>query len=192
MWLAAIFDFFDGFVARALKVFSDIGKELDSLADMVTFGVLPAFMMYALLWTHFPDSLLPWTSMVIVVFSALRLAKFNVDTRQSDSFIGMPTPANALFISSIPLVIAGDTMMADFLNQGYLLLGITLIFSILLVTEFRLFALKFKNFSWKDNKIRFIFIGCCLVLIPFFLIESIPLIIILYLILSIPEGKKDL
>lgn len=192
IWLAAVFDFFDGFVARWLKAYSDIGKELDSLADMVTFGVLPSFIMLMLLKGHFEPSLLPWIAFLIAAFSALRLAKFNVDTRQSDSFIGLPTPANALFISALPLVIAGNSYIGAFLNQGVVLVAISVIFSLLLVAEFRLFALKFKNFSWQDNKIRFIFIAFCLILLPIFQLEAIPLLIILYLILSIPGSRGGL
>jgi len=192
IWLAAIFDFFDGFVARWLNAHSTIGKELDSLADMVTFGVLPAFVMFVLLNDYYTDSLLPWIAFSIAACSALRLAKFNVDTRQSDSFIGLPTPANALFISSLPFIIDGDSSIATFINQGWILLAISVIFSSLLVAEFRLFALKFKNFSWRDNKIRFIFIACCLILLPIFQMEAIPLIIILYLILSIPGSRQGL
>lgn len=192
IWLAAVFDFFDGFVARWLNAYSAIGKELDSLADMVTFGALPAFIMFNLLTGAFPDSYLPWIAFSIAAFSALRLAKFNIDTRQSDSFIGLPTPANALFISALPFVIAQQNKVADFVANGYVLLTITVIFSLLLVAELRLFALKFKSMAWRDNKIRFSFIALCIILIPIFKISSIPLIIFLYICMSLPGSRSDL
>lgn len=192
MWLAAIFDFFDGFVARWLKSYSDIGKELDSLADMVTFGALPSFIMFHLLKEFFPDTYWPYMAFMIAAFSALRLAKFNVDTRQTDSFIGLPTPANALFISALPFVATGDTAIAMFFSNGYLLLTITIVFSLLLVAELRLFALKFKNTSWLDNKTRFIFLALSIILLAFLQITAIPLIVILYIVLSIPKGRSHL
>ncbi len=192
IWLAAIFDFFDGFVARWLKAYSDIGKELDSLADMVTFGALPAFIMFHLLNGAFADSYLPWMAFTIAACSALRLAKFNIDTRQSDSFIGLPTPANALLISALPFVLAQDNLVANIISNGYILLAITVIFSLLLVAELRLFALKFKNMSWADNKIRFTFIALSIVLIPLLQISAIPVIIFLYIIMSIPGSRTGL
>lgn len=192
IWLAALFDFFDGFVARWLNAHSAIGKELDSLADMVTFGALPAFIMFHLLNLEFPSSYLPWIAFIIAAFSALRLAKFNIDTRQSDSFIGLPTPANALFISALPFVTAKENTIGDFISNGYVLLTITIIFSLLLVAELRLFALKFKNMSWQDNKIRFLFIALCLILIPVFQAASIPVIILIYIILSLPGSRSGL
>ena len=192
IWLAAVFDFFDGFVARWLNAFSAIGKELDSLADMVTFGALPAFIMFHLLNQTFPDSFIPYIAFAIAAFSALRLAKFNVDTRQSDSFIGLPTPANALFISALPFVIESNTTLGDFFSNGYSLSIITVVFSLLLVAEIRLFALKFKNAKWQDNKVRFIFIALSLVLIALFQITSIPMIIVLYILLSLPESRSNL
>lgn len=192
IWLAAVFDFFDGFVARWLKAYSDIGKELDSLADMVTFGALPAFIMFHLLNDAFGESYLPWLAFAIAAFSALRLAKFNIDTRQSDSFIGLPTPANGLFISALPFVLEQQNSLANFVANGYVLLAITIIFSLLLVAELRLFALKFKNMSWQDNKVRFVFIALCMVLIPLFQISAIPLIILLYIIMSLPGSRTGL
>lgn len=192
IWLAAIFDFLDGFVARWLKAYSSIGKELDSLADMVTFGALPAIVMYALLKEEYPSSYFPWIAFSIAVFSALRLAKFNIDTRQTDAFIGLPTPANALFISALPFVIAGNSFVAEITGKGMVLIGITLIFSFLMVAEIRLFALKFKNRTWQDNKIRFVFIVLCVLLIFGLQIQAIPLIIISYLLLSIPGSRKHL
>lgn len=190
IWLAAIFDFLDGFVARLANAFSPMGKELDSLADMVTFGVLPSIIIYALLQERMADAYWPWLAFTIAAFSALRLAKFNIDTRQSDSFIGLPTPANALFISALPFVIAGNSFMAPFIDNAIVLIVITLLFSYLMVAEIKLLALKFKNRSWQDNKARFIFVVLSALLLLFFQIEGIPLIIILYLLLSISSKKK--
>lgn len=192
IWLAAVFDFFDGFVARWLNAYSNIGKELDSLADMITCGALPGFIMFQLLSEAFPKSYWPYVAFLITAFSALRLAKFNVDTRQSDSFIGLPTPANALFISALPFVIIGESSIAMFLSNGYTLLIITVLFALLLVAELRLFALKFKNMTWQDNKIRFIFLVLSLLLIAFLQITAIPIVIILYIVLSIPGSRSHL
>lgn len=192
IWLAAVFDFFDGFVARWLNAYSNIGKELDSLADMITFGALPGFMMFQMISESFPQSYWPYVAFLVTAFSALRLAKFNVDTRQSDSFIGLPTPANALFISALPFVMNGESSLAMFLSNGYALLIITVLFSLLLVAEIRLFALKFKNMTWQDNKIRFVFLALSLLLIAFLQITAIPIIIILYIVLSIPGSRSHL
>jgi CDP-diacylglycerol--serine O-phosphatidyltransferase len=212
--IAAVLDFFDGFAARRLKVSSLIGKDLDSLADMVTFGVVPGIVMYKLLtnsivlnnsnqvleyimnkpaslgelWSATnlsakPDSYLPYIAFLIPIFSAIRLAKFNNDTRQSESFIGVPTPANAILICSFPLILEFNKLLFV-LNPIFLCL-VSCVMSLLLVTNLPLFALKFKNFTWTDNKIRFIFLGISLVLLAVFQIVGIPLVIILYILLSI-------
>lgn len=192
IWLAAIFDFFDGFAARGLNAYSPIGKELDSLADMVTFGALPSIIMYALLKEEYPGTYWPWLAFIIAAFSALRLAKFNIDTRQSDAFIGLPTPANALFISALPFVIAGNSFIAAFAGNGIVLIIITLLFSYLMVAEIKLLALKFKNRSWQDNKVRFVFLILSVFLLLLFQREGIPLVIIAYLICSIPGSRQGL
>ena len=165
--LAAIFDFFDGFAARILKVSSPIGKDLDSLADMVTFGVVPGFLIFQLLKTgieinnqnnNFTSSNIAYIAFIIPIFSALRLAKFNHDTRQTDSFIGVPTPAIAIFIASIPLILQQNRGFSILLSP-YNLVLLSVIFSLLLVSEIPLFALKFKNFKWQGNEIRFVFLA---------------------------------
>ena len=181
IWLAGLFDFFDGFAARLLKVSSPIGKELDSLADMVSFGVLPAAIMYTLIGNTTSVEGLPYLAFLIAVFSALRLAIFNLDETQSDSFKGLPTPANALFISGLPLVGAAF----PWLFETSVLLAITIVFSFLLVAPIRLFALKFKNYGWKENKIRFTFLLMGVLLIVTLKIIAIPLIILLYIALSL-------
>lgn len=191
IWIAAVFDFLDGFLARIFNAYSPIGKDLDSLADMVTFGVLPGFMMYKLLGESSPQPYLPYISFTIIVFSALRLAKFNIDTRQTHSFIGLPTPANALFISSLPVIILfNQNVITDFIQNPGILIAITLSFSLLLVSELPLFSLKFKNFNWTDNIIRYIFLTLAFIMVILFKFVSIPLIIILYILMSIFENTR--
>jgi CDP-diacylglycerol---serine O-phosphatidyltransferase len=182
VWAACVFDFLDGFVARLLKVSSPIGKELDSLADVVSFGVLPAMVMYKLIGTTTSMESLPYLGFTIAAFSALRLAIFNIDTRQTESFIGLNTPANTLFITSLPLLPSNVTA---WLYQDWLLVLITMIFSLLLVSPIEIFALKFKNFSWQDNKIRFTFLLLAVLLIVSFKITAIPLVILLYIGMSL-------
>lgn len=209
IFAACVFDFFDGFAARALKVSSPIGKDLDSLADMVTFGALPGLIMYRTMQHAYVYSgvstediverqewpmLLPYLALLIPVFSALRLAQFNNDTRQSDRFIGMPTPANALFIASFPFIFPSillwlDTRSIDGIFILYILGVLSIVLSWLLVAELPLIALKFKNFGWADNKIRYILIISALLLVLTLNFTAIPIIIILYIILSIIENK---
>lgn len=185
VWLACVFDFFDGFVARALNSASPIGKELDSLADMVSFGVLPSITMYTWLQNSAPGNPIAYTAFLIALFSALRLAKFNIDENQKDSFIGLPTPANALFITGLIFLSAPF----DILTTSTLGLAITtVVFSLLLVTPVNLFALKFNNFTWRDNKLRFTFIGLSVLLLGWKQAEGVSLIILLYLVLSLVEG----
>jgi CDP-diacylglycerol--serine O-phosphatidyltransferase len=185
VWAACVFDFLDGFVARMLKVSSPIGKELDSLADVVSFGVLPALVMYKLIGANTTMESLPYVGFTIAAFSALRLAIFNVDTRQSDSFIGLNTPANTLFITSLPLL---PESVTSWLYQEWLLVVITLVFSLLLVSPIKIFALKFKNFSWGDNKIRFTFLLISVLLILLLQLSAIPLIILLYIGMSLLDS----
>lgn len=182
VWAAGLFDYFDGFVARLLKVSSPIGKELDSLADVVSFGVLPALVMYKLIGEHSTSEVLPYIGFTIAAFSALRLAIFNIDETQTDSFKGLNTPANTLFITSLPLL---PPAMGEWLYQPWLLVGITLVFSLLLVSRIEIFALKFKNFTWADNKIRFTFLLLAVLLLALFQVTAIPFIILLYIGLSL-------
>jgi CDP-diacylglycerol--serine O-phosphatidyltransferase len=177
VWAACIFDFLDGFAARLLKVTSPIGKELDSMADMVSFGALPSLFMYKLLQFESPFDYLPYVALLIAVCSALRLAIFNIDETQSDSFRGLPTPANALFITALPFL---DYPIFDVLFSPVVLTIITVVFSGLLVSRFELFALKFKNFSWTDNKVRFTFLLLSVLLLAVMQFAAIPLIILLY------------
>lgn len=182
VWISCVFDFFDGFAARMLKVSSPIGKELDSLADMVSFGLLPAMVIYRMLLESDSPEYLPYVAFSIAVFSALRLAIFNIDETQHDSFKGLPTPANALFITSLPLL-TGNIAIA--LYEPWILCAIIIISSYLLVSGIRLFALKFKSFSWKENKVRFTFLALCVLLLAVLKIAAIPVIILLYVALSL-------
>src|SRR5690606_19631785 len=182
VWLACVFDFFDGFAARALRVSSPIGKELDSLADVVSFGVLPGVFMYTLINEQSPGSLMAYSGFLIIVFSALRLAKFNIDENQTDSFVGLPTPANALFITALPFI---HFAALDFIFHPVSLVVIAVIFSWLLVSPLELFALKFKDFSWQSNKIRFTFLLLSVLLLVTFNFAGIPFIILLYILMSL-------
>lgn len=185
----AVFDFFDGMVARLLGISSPIGKELDSLADVVTFGVAPSAMIFHLFWqVVYPEwmepvrSYLPYAAFLMAAFSALRLAKFNLDTRQSTSFIGLPTPANAIFWASL-IVGQGTFLCSQRFNALFLLLFM-LMFCFFLVAEVPLFALKFKNLSWHDNWIKYIFILGCFVFTPLG-ISALSAIILWYIFLSL-------
>jgi CDP-diacylglycerol---serine O-phosphatidyltransferase len=184
VWVACVFDFLDGFAARMLRVTSPIGKELDSLADVVSFGVLPSLVMYKMIDASTTSEALPFLGFLIAVFSALRLAIFNVDETQRDSFKGLNTPANTLFITSLPLI---HQAAGDWLYQTWTLIAITAIFSFLLVSRIEIFALKFKNFTWADNKIRFTFLALSVLLFIIFQVVAIPMIIILYIALSLSE-----
>ncbi|MCG8389722.1 MAG: CDP-diacylglycerol--serine O-phosphatidyltransferase [Cytophagales bacterium] len=181
VWLAMLFDFLDGFTARILKAFSPMGKELDSLADLVTFGVLPSVILFKMISAASPHPYLPFLAFIIAVFSALRLAKFNIDDRQQTVFIGLPTPANALFLSSLVFV---DDLYPQWLTAPVLLV-ITVLFSLLLVAPIELFSLKFKSFNWKGNEVRFLFLGAGLVLVLLCWQLALPLIIIAYLLISV-------
>jgi CDP-diacylglycerol---serine O-phosphatidyltransferase len=186
VWLAGVFDFFDGFVARVLKVSSPIGKELDSLADVVSFGLLPSLVMYKMISESTDVSALPYIAFTIAVFSALRLAIFNVDETQTDSFRGLNTPANTIFITSLPLLY---NEVGTWLNDTRVLVAITLIFSFLLVSRIRFFAFKFKNFSWRDNKMRFTFLILAVLLLISLQVLAIPMIIILYIAFSLLDNR---
>ncbi len=193
--LAAVADFFDGLVARALRVSSPIGKDLDSLADMVSFGVVPGAVLFQLLAKiPAPGALayLPYAAFLVTIFSALRLAKFNNDTRQTNSFIGLPTPACTLVIASLPLILAqglstsghGTTPLMGLILNPWALLGLTVLLSGLLVAELPLFALKFKNFGWADNRQRFVFLLLALALIIGLRAAAVPLVVLLYVAMS--------
>lgn len=194
--LGAVFDFFDGMTARLLHVSSPIGKELDSLADDVTFGLAPAAIVFSLFKeVHYPAFLapiadiMPYAAFLIAVFSALRLAKFNLDERQTSSFIGMPTPANALFWGSLT-VGAHDFLTSTSFNAIYLLI-LVIIMSLLLVAELPMFSLKFKNLSWQQNKVSYIFLILSIPLLIVFQLSGFAAVILWYIVLSVLTRKKS-
>ena len=190
-----VFDFLDGFAARMLNANSVIGKELDSLADMVTFGVVPGAILYHLFIISPPFSLASGTEtfkllgyfpFIVTVFSALRLAKFNTDTRQSVSFLGMPTPAVTIFITGLALNLEYDRFnITPYLLNSYVIAGISMILSFLLVSEIPLFAMKFRSFDWSRNKPQYLMLGISIILLAALQYAAIPLLIVFYLILSL-------
>lgn len=186
--LSGIFDFFDGMVARLLHVKSAIGKDLDSLADMVSFGFLPGVIMFQLLKISSTSEYLPYLAFFITIFSALRLAKFNNDERQTEDFIGLNTPMNTLFFVSLPYI-AVD--YPNIISSTPILLAVTAITSYLLISEIKIFSLKFSNLSWAKNKIKFIFLILSAILIIAFKFLAVPLILILYIGLSFLHFKNE-
>ena len=194
--VGAVFDFFDGMSARLLGVSSPIGKELDSLADVVTFGVAPSSMIYTLLltlsksgWNETLAFAVPYVAFVMAAFSALRLAKFNLDERQTTSFIGLPTPANALFWGA--LIVGNENVFDENSYYIYLLIILVFVSSWLLVAEIPMFALKFKHWGWRDNKVKYVFLILCLPILLIFGISGISVIIAWYICLSFLTTKKN-
>jgi len=177
--LAAVFDFFDGFAARLLKAYSPMGKEMDSLADVISFGLAPGALAFSLLRESPLPDWVAFAGFIIPVFSALRLAKFNIDERQTSSFIGMPTPANAIFW--IGLGYSHDKMLA--VNE-WVVLGLIILFSLLLVSELPMFSLKFKKIKDKQNILQLVFLAGAAALLGSFKLEAFSLIIIWYIVLS--------
>ncbi len=208
VFLGIFFDFFDGFVARKLNVQSELGLQLDSLADVVTSGLVPGIIMYKLLsltvntvevdntwssntdWLDFNLPILPLLGLLITLASAYRLANFNLDIEQQSYFKGLPTPANTLLIISLPLII--EFQNNDFINtiilNKWFLIGLTLLSCYLLNSNIKLFALKFKDWSFKTNAIRYIFIVLCIVLLIVLQFAAIPVIILLYIIMSVLDN----
>jgi len=235
IFAGAIFDFFDGFLARKLKVSGELGKQLDSLADMVTFGLAPGFFMMVVMiisltdlssdtlspnfqtfvnfnltnWKNavfynVPNSMdtplkyTPFIALFIPFMSMFRLAKFNIDTRQTESFIGLNTPTNTIFFTTFPLI-----LLTEFSTKGYTSNWLLTIFqpgffitiigclSMMLISEIPMFSLKFKNYKWAGNQIRFSFLISCVLLILFLLVWSIPLIVLLYITLSFIDNNLN-
>lgn len=197
-------DFFDGFFARVLKVSGELGKQLDSLADMVTSGVVPGIVLFVLLGNNqqmpydilaeFKFSMgLPLLGLIITLSACYRLAKFNLDTRQSESFIGLPTPAMSLFIVSLPLVQMHSDIdfVKDLIGNNYFLIGITILFSFLMNLEFHLFSLKFKNYGVKENLFKYTLIILSIILLMTIEYLAVPVIIISYVILSMLKNMKQ-
>lgn len=195
--LGIFFDFFDGFFARMFKVSGPLGVQLDSLADMVTSGVVPGLTMYFMMSNSLFDEaegevikLFPFLGFIITLGACYRLAKFNIDERQSDSFIGLPTPANALFIVSLPLVRTDAPLIVlELLTSPYTLTVITLFSAWIMNAEIPLFSLKIKTFSFATYSLQFIFLGMSALLLLFLQVSGIPLIIILYVLLSLARNR---
>lgn len=187
IFLAAFLDFIDGYIARLLNAQSEFGKQLDSLADAVTFGVAPSFVLY---FTFFSmprslDEIKPaGLAYLLPVFAILRLAKFNIDKSQRNEFKGLPTPAMAIFFASLPIVINAGKINDVILNNAFLIVT-TISFSALMVATLPMFSLKFKHYRWKENETRYIFLLLSLILLIAFREIGIPLIIILYILLSL-------
>ena len=203
--LGIFFDFWDGFFARKFNVSGELGLQLDSLADMVTSGVVPGLMLFKLFENIQMDSaspyfltdeswymgFVPYLGFIVTLASAYRLAKFNIDTRQTESFIGLPTPANALLIMSIPMIeYAGsfDWLVTGLYNP-YVLLGITVLSAYLLNAEIPLFSLKVKDFSLAHNKIQIVFLAVSVVLLLLLSFTALPVIILFYVLLSVVNNK---
>ena len=194
--IGAVFDFFDGMSARLLGVSSPIGKELDSLADCVTFGVAPATIVFFELsvldypqWLEPLRGVLPFFAYVMAAFSALRLAKFNLDERQAMGFIGLPTPANALFWGS--LVVGMGSVLESSPYTVFAVLALVVVSSLVMVSELPMFALKFKHWGWSGNELRYVFIVSCVPLLAVFRLSAFAIIVAWYVLLSIYANYKD-
>jgi CDP-diacylglycerol---serine O-phosphatidyltransferase len=207
IFIAAIFDFLDGTMARLLDARSELGKQLDSLADVVSFGVAPGIIIFNLLSANCATScnaldrmhITPYFALLIPVCSALRLGKFNIDLRQEVNFIGLPTPANAIFFASIPLVIFLQPhiysvikldFMAEFFSNSRVIAVLAVFFSYLLVSDFKIFSIKFKTTGWAENKKSYILLISSIILLLLFSLNALPLIILLYLLLSLGYQRE--
>lgn len=206
VFIGIVFDFFDGLAARWLNAQSEIGLQLDSLADVVTCGVAPAIVMLEMIhisisgepmnitqslalggWNNIVFSYLPFTGLLIAVAAAYRLAKFNVDTRQTDSFIGLPTPASAIFVLSLPLILHfqhSEAIEGIIMNKWFLV-ATTLVSCFIMNAEVRLFALKFKTWDFGSNKIRYLFLLLSVAAIVVLQFIALPVIILLYFVMSL-------
>ena len=193
--LGIFLDFFDGFFARMFNVSSELGLQLDSLADMITSGFVPGLIMYKMLqntlYGHGLPEAFAFLGFIVTLGSCYRLANFNIDTRQTDSFIGLPTPANALFLLSLPLVLANtDSMLLlQLLVNPWVLLAVICFSAYILNAEIPLFSLKFKKFSWAKHKLQIFFLSASLILLILLQFAAIPLIIIGYVLLSVVSNK---
>lgn len=194
VFIAAIFDFFDGFAARALNAKSPIGGELDSLSDVVSFGVAPSFIVAWLLsktgigwWVH-DANIFPMLAFILAAFAAVRLAKFNIDTRQSTSFIGLPVPAVGLFIASLPFMlftIGNDTIVYKSVMNPYFLLAMVAIFSWLMVSEVPFFSFKIKNLKFKENILRYFVVIFAILAVTILKWAALPFVFLFYILLSV-------
>ncbi|MCA0931665.1 CDP-alcohol phosphatidyltransferase family protein [Lutimonas saemankumensis] len=211
VFLGIFFDFFDGFFARKFKVEGELGKQLDSLADVVTSGVVPGIVMFQMMlyaskqrwfmelscevgnWTAYQETyyyFLPFTGLFITLAAAYRLANFNIDERQTSSFIGLPTPAFSIFVMSLPLILfyGESQFFIDLVQNIYVLIGLTIAGCYFMNAEIPLFSLKFKDYAWKGNEIKFLFLAATFVLLFTLKTVAIPLVIIFYIILSVIDN----
>ena len=186
--LGIFLDFFDGFFARLFKVSSPLGLQLDSLADMVTSGVVPGYVMYSMFAMMTDNVYVPFIGFVITLGACFRLANFNIDERQTDSFIGLPTPANALFFLSLPLIPKSMLVIELFTNLWFLIV-ISLLSAYIMNAEIPLFSLKIKKLNFKDNMLPMVFLFLSVLLLLFFQFTGIPLVILMYILLSIINNK---
>ncbi|MDO9136607.1 MAG: CDP-alcohol phosphatidyltransferase family protein [Lutibacter sp.] len=213
VFLGIFFDFFDGFAARLFKVQGELGKQLDSLADVVTSGVVPGIVLFQLIsrsienetWENAVKSVLKlgnehyftstfFISLIGLLFTlgaAYRLAKFNIDERQTSSFIGLPTPAAALVVMSLPLILnySNNEFATVIIQNVWFLVGLAILLCYLMNAEIPLFSLKFKDYSWKKNKIKYLFILFTAILSVLFQFIAIPIVILLYVLMSTVENK---
>lgn len=199
IFVAGLFDFFDGFSARLLKAHSPIGADLDSLSDVVSFGVAPGFIMYWLMSRYFDSRLwlyewwrpiggfnvLPCLAFLLPVFSAIRLAKFNIDDTQTTSFRGLPAPGMAIFIASLPLALSQVGHLTDGALGYWACLGITMVFSFMMVSRLRFFSFKMKSAKWKGNEVRWIFLIVAVAAVAVFRLVALPFVMVFYMLLSI-------
>lgn len=204
IFVAGLFDFLDGFTARLLHAHSPIGADLDSLSDVVSFGVAPGFIMYWLmsqffvsrLWLHEwwwsvgGFNLLPFMAFLLPVFSAIRLAKFNVDDTQKTSFRGLPAPGMAVFMASLPLALSQVGHLTDGALGYWACLGITMVFSFMMVSRLRFFSFKMKNAKWKGNEVRWIFLIIAVAGLAAFRLVALPFIMMVYVLMSVFFARK--
>jgi len=194
--ISLVADFFDGFAARFTKSDSELGKQLDSLADVVSFGFVPGAILFELLFRKLESDPMAYSyrrmlmyaapAFLVTLFAALRLAKFNIDKRQSDGFIGLATPAATVFIAGVLLIYVNDSFgLAHMVGARKFLYVVTVVISFLMIAEIPMFSFKFKNFGWQGNQIRYVFIILSLVLLATLKFAAVSLIIVLYILISI-------
>lgn len=199
IFAAGIVDFLDGFVARLMKASSEMGKQLDSLSDVVTFGVAPAMIMYQLLRMSYLKEASAFDTSVVLLLPALliaccaawRLAKFNIDARQSTTFFGVPTPITAMVVASLPLIIWFNQWgLAELLVNKWILYLLTLVLSVMMVVDVPIMSLKFKDYSFRNNQPKFILVAAAVMLAIIFQWAAIPMIYLLYVVLSLLLRSK--
>lgn len=197
IFMAAVFDFFDGFAARLLKAYSPLGAQLDSLCDVVSFGVAPSFIMYHYL-NHVVSlelgsvNVAAFAAFFLAVFAALRLAKFNIDDRQTTSFIGLPTPAMGIFVASLPFALRHESLsfMGGLMTNPFFLFGVVALFSYLMVSEIPFFSLKVKNLKFKENKHLYLVALFAIIKVAIFGLAAIPFVMLFYIIVAMFVKNK--